>query len=59
MNYEDYVRQDPKYLRPEELPYLRGDSSKARKILGWAPEISFEALVEEMIAEWYKRLSTN
>ena len=56
LNYMDYVRQDSKYLRPEELPYLCGDSSKVRSTLGWAPEISFENMVDEMIEFWEKKL---
>lgn len=57
LNYLDFVRQDPKYLRPEELPYLRGDAAKARDVLGWKPRITFDELVEEMIAEWTDRLN--
>jgi len=56
MNYENYVVQNPKYVRPEELPFLRGDSSKARKVLGWEPEISFEDNLQEMIDYWTKKL---
>lgn len=52
-----YVRQDSRYLRPEELPYLRGDSSKIRRTLGWNPEISFEELIKEMVGEWHFRLT--
>tara|TARA_Y100000310_G_C20644192_1_gene795649 strand:+ start:466 stop:1446 length:981 start_codon:yes stop_codon:yes gene_type:complete len=54
LNYEDYVVQNPKFLRPEELPYLRGDSTKARSILGWEPEYTFETLMDEMIGHWFK-----
>lgn len=57
LNYKEYVRQDPKYMRPEELPYLRGDSSKARKALGWEPEVSFGEMVQEMVAYWHDLLS--
>ena len=57
LNYLDFVRQDSRYLRPEELPYLRGDATKAREILGWKPKISFEELVQEMISEWSDRLT--
>ena len=39
-------------MRPEELKYLKGDSSKARKILNWQPKISFEELIDEMIDHW-------
>jgi len=46
------IKQDAKYLRPEELPYLKGDSSKARKILNWEPEYYFETLLHEMCDHW-------
>ncbi len=52
MNYRDYVVQNPKYLRPEELPYLKGDSTKIRETLGWNPEYSFEELMHEMCDHW-------
>ena len=56
MNYEDYVVQNPKFMRPEELRYLKGDSSKAREILGWTPEYTFESMMEEMVEYWMNRL---
>jgi GDPmannose 4,6-dehydratase len=43
------VRVDPRYFRPAEVESLVGDASKVREKLGWAPEISFEALVREMV----------
>lgn len=49
MNWKDYVEFDPKYLRPSEVPELRGDASKIKSELGWAPLYTFEALVDEMI----------
>jgi GDPmannose 4,6-dehydratase len=52
LNYKDYVTQNPKFLRPEELPYLRGDSTKIRTELKWSPEYSFEGLMDEMISHW-------
>ena len=52
MNYYDYVVQNPKFMRPEELPYLRGDSTKARNILGWKPTYTFEELMYEMTDHW-------
>ncbi len=52
LNYQDYVVQDKKYMRPEELKYLRGDSAKARNVLGWKPKYSFESLLDEMIDFW-------
>jgi GDPmannose 4,6-dehydratase len=45
------IRIDPRYFRPTEVETLLGDASRARAELGWAPEISFEALVEEMARE--------
>lgn len=58
LNYEDYTFQNPKYLRPEELPYLKGDASKARGVLGWKPEISFDELITEMVESWMERLTS-
>jgi GDPmannose 4,6-dehydratase len=57
LNYEEYVRQDPKFFRPEELPYLKGDATKIKKILGWKPEIGFEDMISEMVEFWVKKLS--
>ncbi len=54
LNYEDYVVQNPKYMRPEELPYLKGDSTKIRTELGWKPKYSFKELMEEMVDHWMK-----
>lgn len=52
LDFGKHVKQDKRYMRPEELPYLRGDASKARKTLGWEPQVSFEQLVDEMIQHW-------
>lgn len=56
MDYRDYVTQNPKFMRPEELKYLKGDSSKARDILGWKPEYTFETMLDEMIERWEREL---
>ena len=56
LNYRDFVTQDERYLRPEELPYLCGDSAKFRSISGWKPQISFEQLISEMVDDWSRRL---
>jgi len=56
MNYEDYVIQNPKYIRPEELRYLKGDPSKAREVLGWKPKYTFSSMLDEMIRRWMEEL---
>jgi len=53
LEVDKYVSQDPKFIRPEELKYLKGDSTKARTILGWQPEYTFEALMDDMIDGWF------
>ena len=53
LDYKDYVIQNPKYLRPEELPYLRGDSTKIRTELGWKPTYTFKEMMEEMVDYWF------
>jgi GDPmannose 4,6-dehydratase len=59
MDYNDYVVQNPKYLRPEELPYLRGDCAKLRGALGWRPEYTFEQMMHEMCDHWLDTLQGN
>ena len=49
LNPDEYVRIDPRYYRPTEVDALRGDSSKARGKLGWAPRTSFSELVRIMV----------
>jgi len=49
LDYRDHVVQNPKYMRPEELAYLCGDSTKARTVLGWVPESSLDNLIDEML----------
>lgn len=48
-NWRDFVRQDPKFLRPAEVDLLIGDATKARTQLGWEPEVGFERLVSMMV----------
>lgn len=50
LDWEKHVEIDPKYFRPTEVDYLMGDSSKARKALGWEPKTSFKQLVSMMVA---------
>ena len=54
---EKYVTQNPKFMRPEELKYLCGDSSETRKTLKWEPEYTFETMLDEMIEKWQNHLS--
>ncbi|MEP6962472.1 MAG: GDP-mannose 4,6-dehydratase, partial [Acidobacteriota bacterium] len=44
VDWKKYVEIDARYLRPTEVDHLQGDSSKAREMLGWKPEMTFEAL---------------
>lgn len=57
MNYLDYVVQNEKYMRPEELKYLKGDGKEIRDKLGWEPTYTFETMMDEMIKTWVERLS--
>lgn len=50
LDYEDYVRIDPRYFRPTEVDILLGDPTKAERRLGWKPQTSFTELVKIMLA---------
>ena len=52
LDYREFIVQNPKYLRPQELKYLKGDSSKIRSKLGWQPSYTFNSLLDEMIDHW-------
>jgi GDPmannose 4,6-dehydratase len=56
LNYEEYVVQNPIYLRPEELPYLKGDCTKLKNKFNWTPEYSFESMMDEMTQFWMDKL---
>jgi len=49
LDWEKHVAVDPRYFRPAEIDRLEGDASKARKILGWRPRVSFPELVRRMV----------
>ena len=49
LEWKKYVEIDPKLVRPAEVDYLCGDASKARKVLGWTPQVNFKQLVEMMV----------
>ncbi|MFS7973122.1 putative GDP-mannose 4,6-dehydratase [Helianthus anomalus] len=51
LNWKDHVEIDKRYFRPAEVDNLKGDASKARKVLGWKPKIGFEQLVKMMVDE--------
>jgi GDPmannose 4,6-dehydratase len=51
LDYREYVELDPALLRPAEVFHLRADPSKARRDLGWKPEVSFEQLIHMMVDE--------
>ena len=57
LNYEDYVKLDMKFLRPEELTDLKGDPTKLMKATGWKPTYTFETMLDEMIAYWKHELN--
>jgi GDPmannose 4,6-dehydratase len=49
LDWKKYVEIDPKLVRPAEVDYLCGDSTKARQTLGWKPEVGFHGLVQMMV----------
>ena len=52
LDYKEYVKLDEKFLRPEELRNLKGDSSKLKSITGWLPTYTFETMLDEMLEFW-------
>jgi GDPmannose 4,6-dehydratase len=58
LDYTKYVTQDEKFLRPEELNDLKGDSTKLRNITGWEPKYTFESMIDEMIEYWVEVYKT-
>jgi len=54
--WEQYVVVDPRYYRPAEVDLLVGDATKAKRALGWTPEVSFEQLIERMVRADLDRL---
>ena len=49
LDWRKHVESDPRYLRPTEVDFLRGDAARARAVLGWAPQVTFEELVRMMV----------
>jgi len=52
LDWKEYITVDEKYLRPEELEDLKGDSSKLREVTGWEPNYTFEEMMDEMVDYW-------
>jgi GDPmannose 4,6-dehydratase len=49
LDYREFVKLDPRYLRPAEVDHLQGDPSKVRRLLGWKPKVSFAGMVRMMV----------
>lgn len=48
-DWKKYIKIDPRFMRPSEVPYLKANPKKAEKILGWKPKVKFEELVQMMV----------
>ncbi|MBK5970621.1 MULTISPECIES: GDP-mannose 4,6-dehydratase [Thiorhodovibrio] len=59
LSWQDHVINDPQFLRPSEPVSLVGDPTKAKQVLGWSPEISFNDLIGEMTIAEFARLKEN
>ena len=57
LDWEEYVKVDQAFFRPAEVDLLIGDCSKAKKQLGWEPEVSFEQMVQMMVATDLERVT--
>ena len=55
LDYHDYVKIDPAFIRPAEVELLLGDATKAKEILGWVPEVTFEQMIGMMVDEDIRR----
>ncbi len=58
-NWEQLIKQDKRFLRAEELDVLRGDCSKAKEILSWKHEYTFETMLDEMVEYWLEFYNKN
>jgi len=56
-DWNKYIGQDPRYMRPADVFYLAGDATKAKDVLGWQPKTTFEELVSKMVSSDITRLS--
>ncbi|MBL8144972.1 MAG: GDP-mannose 4,6-dehydratase [Anaerolineae bacterium] len=56
LDWQQYTQQDERFMRPAEVDLLIGDASRAKQLLGWEPKVSFEQLIELMVAADLERL---
>jgi GDPmannose 4,6-dehydratase len=57
LDFDAVVETDVEHhKRPQELPYLRGDSSKVRRVLGWAPTVTLDQILDEMATHWREQV---
>lgn len=59
LDYRDHVVQDERFFRPAEVDLLVADAAKARRALGWEPDVSFEQLVQMMVEADLRRYTAN
>jgi GDPmannose 4,6-dehydratase len=59
LHWSEYIKQDEKFLRPEELHDLKGDSTKLIKKTGWSHDYTFETMLDEMIDYWMNYYKIN
>jgi GDPmannose 4,6-dehydratase len=59
LDWERYVRTDPRFLRPAEVDHLIGNPAKAQRMLGWEPSVDFKGLVRMMVDADLERLSAH
>ena len=57
LDWQKYVKVDPALKRPAEVDHLVGDASKARRVLGWTPSVTFEQLIAMMVDADLARLA--
>ncbi|NTW28731.1 MAG: GDP-mannose 4,6-dehydratase [Coriobacteriia bacterium] len=59
LDYQEYIKSDERFVRPAEVELLLGDPTKAKRVLGWEPTVSFRSLVEMMVDADMSRLSSS
>ena len=56
LDWKKYVKQDPRFMRPAEIPALYGETTKAEKLLGWSPEMTIDELIHRMVSIEIERI---